>query len=120
MFINVSNQLPKTSYIKMTDVWLIFNLSLPFIEVLLHTYKVNNHGGRDIYHSDHKDYLRGEEKREVNHHGRKRTIGDDTEEDTEVDNQNKINVLQNNWVENSEQFDLNLISRHEDVQVRIG
>ena len=40
MFINISNQLPKTSYIKMMDVWLIFNLCLPFSEVLLHTYKV--------------------------------------------------------------------------------
>ena len=40
MFINVSNQLPKTSYIKMMDIWLIFNLILPFTEVLLHTYKV--------------------------------------------------------------------------------
>ena len=40
MFINVSNQLPKTSYIKMMDVWLIFNLILPFTEVLLHTWKV--------------------------------------------------------------------------------
>merc|ERR1711892_819448 len=39
MFINISNQLPKTSYIKMTDVWLIFNLCLPFTEVLLPTYK---------------------------------------------------------------------------------
>ena len=35
MFINVSNQLPKTSYIKMMDIWLIFNLILPFTEVLL-------------------------------------------------------------------------------------
>ena len=40
MFINVSNQLPNTSYIKMIDVWLIFNLILPFSEVLLHTFKV--------------------------------------------------------------------------------
>ena len=41
MFINVSNQLPNTSYIKMIDVWLIFNLILPFSEVLLHTLKVS-------------------------------------------------------------------------------
>ena len=41
MFINVSNQLPKISYIKMMDIWLIFNLILPFTEVLLHTYKVS-------------------------------------------------------------------------------
>ena len=38
MFINVSNNLPKTSYVKMVDVWLIFNLLLPFIEVLVHTF----------------------------------------------------------------------------------
>ena len=38
MFINVSNNLPKTSYVKMIDIWLIFNLLLPFIEVLVHTF----------------------------------------------------------------------------------
>ena len=38
LFISVSDSLPKTSYIKMIDFWLIFNLILPFIEVLLHTY----------------------------------------------------------------------------------
>ena len=30
-------RLPRTSYLKMVDVWLIFTLSLPFIEVILHT-----------------------------------------------------------------------------------
>ena len=40
MFISVSNKLPNTSYIKMIDVWLIFNLTVPFFEVLLHTYRV--------------------------------------------------------------------------------
>ena len=54
MFINVSNNLPKTSYIKMMDIWLIFNLLLPFMEVLLHTYI---------------DHLRNDEDREINHHG---------------------------------------------------
>ena len=38
MFINVSNNLPKTSYMKMVDVWLLFNLMYPFIVVLMHTY----------------------------------------------------------------------------------
>ena len=85
MFINISNQLPKTSYIKMMDVWLIFNLILPFTEVLLHTYK---------------DYLRGEE-REVNHHGRVRKLGGDGEENPD----------------DVQQLQLDLISRHEDVQV---
>ena len=37
-FINVSNNLHKTSYVKMIDIWLIFNLLLPFIEVLIHSY----------------------------------------------------------------------------------
>ena len=39
--ISVSDALPKTSYIKMVDIWLIFNLFIPFIEVILRTYKVN-------------------------------------------------------------------------------
>ena len=55
MFINVSNNLPKTSYMKMIDVWLLFNLLLPFIVVLLHTYM---------------DTLRTDEDREINHHGK--------------------------------------------------
>ena len=38
LFINVSNSLPPTSYIKMIDVYLIFSLLIPFVEVLLHTY----------------------------------------------------------------------------------
>ena len=55
MFINVSNNLPKTSYMKMMDVWLLFNLLYPFIVVLLHTYM---------------DTLRNDEQRDINHHGR--------------------------------------------------
>ena len=38
MFINVSNNLPKTSYMKMVDIWLLFNLIYPFSVVLIHTY----------------------------------------------------------------------------------
>ena len=54
MFINILDNLPKTSYIKMMDIWLMINLLLPFIEVLLHTYI---------------DCLRNDEDREINHHG---------------------------------------------------
>merc|ERR1711962_325295 len=107
MFINVSNNLPKTSYIKMMDIWLIFNLILPFTEVLLHTYK---------------DFLR-DEKREVNHHGRVRTLDEDGNEvdpdeektaDPAADN--TTDALKNNWI-GTEPLQLALISRHEDVQV---
>ena len=38
MYIGVSNNLPKTSYIKMIDVWFIFSMTIPFIEVILQTY----------------------------------------------------------------------------------
>ena len=41
MFISISNDLPKTAYLKMMDYWLVFNLILPFVEVLLHTYMEN-------------------------------------------------------------------------------
>ena len=62
MFLSVNEGLPKTSYIKMVDIWLIFMLLLPFFEVLLHTYI---------------DSLRGdeEEEREINHHGEILTVG---------------------------------------------
>ena len=66
MFINVSNNLPKTSYMKMVDVWLLFNLLYPFIVVLLHTYM---------------DTLRNDDDREINHHGKTITVGELKEED---------------------------------------
>ena len=62
MFINVSNNLPKTSYMKMMDVWLLFNLMYPFIVVLMHTYM---------------DTLRSDDDREFNHHGKTMQVGDD-------------------------------------------
>ena len=65
MFINVSNNLPKTSYMKMVDVWLLFNLLLPFIIVLLHTYM---------------DSLRNDEEREINHHGKTIQVNEDNSE----------------------------------------
>ena len=63
MFVGVSQSLPKTSSIKMVDYWLVFNLLIPFVEVLIHTYE---------------DTLRTDEA-EVNHHGRTVTIGGDKE-----------------------------------------
>ena len=54
MFISISTSLPKTSYIKMVDYWLIFTLLLPFVEVLLHTYI---------------ESLNEDEERTINHHG---------------------------------------------------
>ena len=52
MFISVSNNLPKTAYIKMIDTWLIFKLFKPFTDILLQTYieslrvsnEINHHG----------------------------------------------------------------------------
>ena len=38
-FIGISQSLATTSYIKMVEVWMIFTMTFPFIEVLLHTYK---------------------------------------------------------------------------------
>ena len=78
MFINVSNNLPKTSYIKMVDIWLLFNLILPFLLVFIHTYM---------------DYLREEEEREINHHGKTVTVGE-TKEDI-PDSAIKVSYLVN-------------------------
>ena len=37
LFLNTSSSLPKTSYFKMIDIWMVFGLLLPFLEVVLHT-----------------------------------------------------------------------------------
>ena len=70
LFISVSQSLPQTAYVKMVDVWLIFSMFVPFVEVLVHTWI---------------DMLRteGEEGREVNHHGKTITVGGD--QDTMVE-----------------------------------
>ena len=57
MFINVSNNLPTTSYMKMIDVWLLFNLCLPFIVVLLHTYMDTLRDNQEEENDDNKQIL---------------------------------------------------------------
>ena len=69
MFINVSNNLPKTSYIKMIDVWLLFNLVKPFNDILLTTYI---------------DYLKDDENREINHHGTARSVANEDDIDSAI------------------------------------
>ena len=61
-FISVTGSLPTTSYVKMVDLWMLFNLFLPFVQVVLHTYI---------------DFLRDgeEEEREINHHGKSLKVG---------------------------------------------
>ena len=76
MFINVSNNLPKTSYMKMVDVWLLFNLLYPFIVVLIHTYM---------------DTLRNDEEREINHHGKTIQVIDENKDKEESDSTIKVN-----------------------------
>ena len=52
MFISVSQNLPKTAYIKIIDFWLIFNLLKPFVDIIIQTYieslrvaeEINHHG----------------------------------------------------------------------------
>ena len=73
MFINVSNNLPKTSYVKMIDIWLIFNLLLPFIEVLVHTY-MDTLRWRVVLKQNTLN--RNDEDREINHHGRPVDVGE--------------------------------------------
>ena len=75
MFINVSNNLPKTSYMKMVDVWLLFNLLYPFIVVLIHTYM---------------DTLRNDDEREINHHGKTIQVNDVNKDKDESDSTIKV------------------------------
>merc|ERR1712156_982791 len=36
-FLGLSQSLPVTSYIKMIDIWMLFTMTVPFLEVILHT-----------------------------------------------------------------------------------
>ena len=38
LFVGLSKRLPETSYLKMIDAWLVFNLTVPFTNVSLHGY----------------------------------------------------------------------------------
>ena len=37
LFTSVSAKLPESSYFKIIDLWLLFTMAIPFIEVVLHT-----------------------------------------------------------------------------------
>ena len=60
IFISVMEKLPPTSYIRMIDIWLIFGILIPFLEVCILTFKE--------YNSNEGD------GRMINHHGRQRAI----------------------------------------------
>ena len=65
IFIDVSNNLPKTSYMKMIDVWLLFNLIIPFVVVLIHTYinTMRTDGGIEEAGGEDEAEDRGNEKK---------------------------------------------------------
>ena len=37
-YFSISTNLPSTAYIKMMDIWLLFGLFKPFIDIILQTY----------------------------------------------------------------------------------
>ena len=37
-FFSISTNLPSTAYLKMMDIWLLFGLFKPFIDIILQTY----------------------------------------------------------------------------------
>ena len=61
MFISISNNLPQTAYVKMIDVWLLFNLLKPFVDIIVQTYI-------ETLRTD-------KEEREINHHGKTIKVG---------------------------------------------
>ena len=78
----MANGLPKTSYVKMVDVWLIFNLIIPFVEVNKREEETGELLTRilcvQVLLQTHIEYLRGkiEDSQTINHHGKKLEIED--------------------------------------------
>ena len=77
MFISVSDNLPKTAYIKMIDIWLLFNLIKPFNDILMTTYM---------------DYLKVDDDREINHHGVARDVSNEHKGGSDDGHGGKIQV----------------------------
>ena len=115
IFMSVSSNLPQTSYVKMIDIWLLFCILVPFCEVLLHTWM-----------DSHRT-----ERREVNHHGEARTVGDEDQlHNGKEDKDGRGSLLKDKRLEGwtklgdvvhvapaQDSRKSDLISRHEDVQV---
>ena len=59
LFISVMEKLPPTSYVRMVDIWLIFGILIPFLEVSILTFKEYHSAGND---------------QEINHHGEARKV----------------------------------------------
>ena len=38
-FMGLAKDLPQTGYIKMIDVWMIFTITYPFLQILMHSLK---------------------------------------------------------------------------------
>ena len=105
MFISVSSSLPTTAYVKMVDIWLIFNLLLPFILVLLHTYM-------DSLRTDTKE---DGEAREINHHGKKITV----EGETEIPNESRGGKTIQVAPASTKERNSNLVHRNEILELEV-
>ena len=104
MFISVSQSLPTTSYVKMIDVWLIFNLLLPFIFVLLHTYM-------DTLRTESKEGGEGK-GRVINHHGKQITVGSNISKISEPEERNAALVHRNEELESQVNQNDNIVNHH--------
>ena len=62
-FLGLSQTLPVTSYIKMIDIWMGFTMTIPFLEVVLHTTDDDVEDDDDDQHLDdlhnYRPILRG-------------------------------------------------------------
>ena len=67
LFISVMEKLPPTSYIRMVDIWLIYGILIPFLEVAILTIK---------------EYNNVEKEQTINHHGSARKVSNLSNEDT--------------------------------------
>ena len=52
MFLSINNNLPPTSYIKMIDVWLLFSLMKPFVDIIINTYIENVRGENEAQNKE--------------------------------------------------------------------
>ena len=54
---SINENLPTTSYVKMIDIWLLFNLMKPFVDIMVQTYVETMRVHPDEVEADKEDII---------------------------------------------------------------
>ena len=59
---SINENLPTTSYVKMIDIWLLFNLMKPFVDIMVQTYVETMRVHPDEVEADKEDEVKADKE----------------------------------------------------------